>query len=332
MRVLATHHSKQPHSAAEVAWRLRQHFGAEMTVTLCDDQWLTFSRECETSDGDLTSGEMGTVELDQDDAWDDPTAEPVVDPRRAEPNPGVQFDNRIRYQTWDYDWLGNTTTTDDDAKGFYDRSLGTIQNGSLGGEAYQLKSASNRTGSSTKPGDLSTAYDATGNMTELKLHRDGQCNAGIGCNQVFRYEWDEVGRLVTAKRWDQDVSGTADPSGNADVELHYVYDAADMRVSKRAVDTTTQLERYTLYLFNSLELRGAEWNTTEQDFHLDEYTEVAYLFANGVRLARLAYEYPNEVPSINGETLHVILELGEHHGTTSIVLYKATCELVQNST
>ncbi|MGE0324536.1 MAG: RHS repeat domain-containing protein, partial [Polyangiaceae bacterium] len=197
---------------------------------------------------------------------------------------------------------------------------------------YQLKSASNRSGSSTKPGDLSTAYDATGNMTELKLHRDGQCNAGIGCNQVYRYEWDEVGRLVTAKRWDQDVTGSADPSGNADVELHYVYDAADMRVIKRAVDTTTQLERYTLYLFNTLELRGAEWNTTEQDFHLDEYTEVAYLFANGVRVARLAYEDPNDVPSINGETLHVFLELGDHLGSTSIVLDKATGELVQKST
>lgn len=66
MLVRATHRSKQPHSAAELAWRLRQHFGAEMTVTLCDEQWLTFSREFESSNGELTAGEMGTVELDQE--------------------------------------------------------------------------------------------------------------------------------------------------------------------------------------------------------------------------------------------------------------------------
>lgn len=66
MLIRATHKSKQPHSAAELAWRLRQHFGAEMTVTVCDEQWLTFSREFEDSDGDLTAGEMGTVELDQE--------------------------------------------------------------------------------------------------------------------------------------------------------------------------------------------------------------------------------------------------------------------------
>ncbi len=61
-------------------------------------------------------------------------------------------------------------------------------------------------------------------------------------------------------------------------------------------------------------------------------TEVAYLFANGVRLARLAYEPPGDVPSINGENLHVFFELGDHLGSTSVVLDKATGELVERST
>ncbi|MGE0325729.1 MAG: toxin TcdB middle/N-terminal domain-containing protein, partial [Polyangiaceae bacterium] len=188
---------------------------------------------------------------DQDDTWDDPNADPSGEHRRAEPSPYQEFENRIRYQTWNYDWLGNTTDTDDDAKGFYDRSLGTISNGPVGGKAYQLNSASNRGNSGTKEGDLSTTYDVTGNLTDLYLHRDGQCvSAGAGCNQYFHYEWDEVGRLVTAKRWDQNVASGAQPTGVADVELHYGYDASDMRVSKRAVDTAGE-ESYTLYIFGS---------------------------------------------------------------------------------
>jgi hypothetical protein len=145
----------------------------------------------------------------------------------------------------------------------------------------------------------------------------------------------EVGRLVKAKRWDAaslDVGDTAEPGGVADVELQYGYDASDMRVSKRAVDTQGE-ESFTLYLFNTLELRRTTWTATEQDYHLDEQTEVGYLFANGVRLARLAYEPQlGDVPSVNGENLHVFFELGDHLGSTSVVLDKATRELVERST
>src|SRR5690606_10216354 len=45
-----------------------------------------------------------------------------------------------------------------------------------------------------------------------------------------------------------------------------------------------------------------------------------------------AYEPPGDVPSINGENLHVFFELGDHLGSTSVVLDKATGELVERST
>ena len=44
------------------------------------------------------------------------------DPRRAAPAPHVSFEKRIQHQTYEYDWLGNTANTGDDAGGFYDRS------------------------------------------------------------------------------------------------------------------------------------------------------------------------------------------------------------------
>ncbi|MEZ4234254.1 MAG: hypothetical protein R3B89_34080, partial [Polyangiaceae bacterium] len=62
---------------------------------------------------------------------------------------------------------------------------------------------------------------------------------------------------MTARRWDAqsiDVNSVAEPVGAEAVELHYAYDASDMRVSKRAVDTNDS-ESHTLYIFGSLELR-----------------------------------------------------------------------------
>ena len=69
----------------------------------------------------------------------------------------------------------------------------------------------------------------------------------------------------------------------------------------------------------------------EFDYELSRWTEVPYLFANGVRLARLAYEEP-DVPNIGAQHLHVFFELGDHLGSTSVVLDKATGELVERAT
>ena len=58
------------------------------------------------------------------DQWQSPFAKELsegatlTDPRRAKPSPHVSFDNRTLWQTFEYDWLGNSTKTDDDAQGF----------------------------------------------------------------------------------------------------------------------------------------------------------------------------------------------------------------------
>ena len=53
----------------------------------------------------------------------------------------MSFASRIQQQTFAYDWLGNTTQTNDDANGFYDRSLGVITNGPATAGPYQIQSA-----------------------------------------------------------------------------------------------------------------------------------------------------------------------------------------------
>jgi RHS repeat-associated protein len=280
----------------------------------------------------------------------------LTDTRRSKPSPHVQFTSRPLRQTFEYDWLGNTAKTGDDAKGFYDRSLGTIAQGDAS-KPYQLTHAQIAEGPNA--GELWAKYDVAGNLTRLDVDRDGTCLGGT-CSQRFEYRWDEVGRLVRARRWD-----TADnvgifntfPTGAPAADLRNLYDAGDQRVLKEAVDAESD-KSYAVYLFETLELRGAQYGAygynpanplvPATDYEVSEWTAVPYLLANGVRLARLAYEnaasptvvslpQPPADTTEAGEVaanpqLHVFFELGDHLGSTSVVLDKATGELVERST
>ncbi|MFO0570865.1 MAG: toxin TcdB middle/N-terminal domain-containing protein, partial [Polyangiaceae bacterium] len=279
-----------------------------------------------------------------DDTWISPfdaenSGTPSLqDPRRALPSPHVSFAKRLLSQSFSYDWLGNTSATDDDADGFYDRSLGTITNGPLSGsdpKPYQLTSASNTATGSPRSGSLDAAYDDAGNLKRLQVDRNGPCiPSGAHCNQVFAYRWDEVGRLADARRWDvATLPAMTDPLPTAtpDAHLKYAYDAGDQRVLKTSVDEN-ETERHTVYVFETLELRRAAWITTgTPDYELTEWTEVAFLYSHGVRLARLAWD-ETDVPTVAGGQMHILLEAGDHLGSTSIVIDKATGELVERGT
>jgi RHS repeat-associated protein len=241
------------------------------------------------------------------------------DPRRATPSPHVSFAHRMLFQSFQYDWLGNTLRTDDDVHGFYDRSLGTITNGNAGVGPYQLQSAAGS--DPALGGHVGTSYDGAGNLTSLTVARSGPClPAGASCAQQFLYDWDEVGRLVRARRLD---GGAATPSA----DLSYVYDASDERILKAAVDANGTA--YSAYIFESLELRRTTWDGT--DYARSTATEVAYLSAHGLRLARLHFALQSE-PALTSGKLHVLFELPDHVGSTSIVVDKDTSELVERST
>ncbi|GMV19447.1 MAG: hypothetical protein AMXMBFR56_76710 [Polyangiaceae bacterium] len=278
-----------------------------------------------------------------DDTWTSPFAAEnsgqtdLQDPRRAKPSPHVDFAKRLQWQTFSYDWLGNTSKTDDDAHGFYDRSLGPIANDT--GKPYQLKSADNTALGGGKTGKLATQYDPSGNLTRMHVQRAGTClPANADCSQVYDYQWDEVGRLARARRWDvATLPAMSDLPPDADLaaDLRYGYDAGDQRVLKTAVDDALN-ERHTVYVFESLELRRAVFAagpgpSEVPDYELSKWTEVPYLYAHGVRLARVAWNQP-ELPTVGGKQLHVLLELGDHLGSTSVVLDQATGELVERGT
>ncbi len=270
-----------------------------------------------------------------DDAWVDPFALEdggEGDPRRAKPSPHLSFAKRPLWQTYAYDWLGNTTHTDDDAGGFYDRSIGAIVNGSPAAQPYQLKGASG--GAAPRDGAVSTAYDDAGNLVGMSIARNGGAPClpdTTACSQRFAYEWDEAGRMVRARRWDGAGLGVVTdpvPTASAAADLTYAYDDHDARVRKTATDADGNTN-HSLYVFESVEIRGALFDGT--DFEDTPGTEVPYLFANGERLARVHYA-PSDVPTWTSGRVHVLLELQDQLGSASLVIDRSTSELVEAST
>jgi RHS repeat-associated protein len=254
------------------------------------------------------------------------------DARRGKPSPHLGFAKRPLWQTYQYDWLGNTTQTDDDAKGFYDRSLGAIVNGAPAAQPYQLKTASG--GAAPRDGAVTTAYDDAGNLVGLSLVRNAGAPClpvGPPCSQRFAYDWDEVGRLVRARRWDGAGLGVASdplPSTPPVVELLYAYDASNERLLKAAIDGSG-VASYTAYVFESLELRGAPFDGTS--YADTTATEVPYLFAHDKRIARVHFS-ATDVPTASSGQIHVLLELADYLGSSSSVIDRETSELVERST
>jgi RHS repeat-associated protein len=275
------------------------------------------------------------------DAWVSPfepeNSGTATDPKLAKPSPHVSFPNRILWQSFAYDWLGNTAQSSDDAEGFYDRSLGAVTNGTASAGPYQLTAASNESVGGGRTGHLTAAYDAAGSLKSMVVDRNGTClpsgSPGAVCSERFVYDWDEVGRLVRARRWDLSDPGSATsaiPTSTATADLRYAYDASDQRVRKTGVDESAA-ELHSVYVFVGLEIRGAEWDGATESYASTNVTQVPYLIASSMRLARVAYE-PSSAPSLDGARLHVVLSIVDHLGSTTTQVDKATSEVVERST
>jgi RHS repeat-associated protein len=261
------------------------------------------------------------------DSWTDPFAFEDgggTAPRLAEPSPHVSYAKRVGQQTYAYDWLGNSTSSGDDANGFYDRSLGTIVNG--GASPYQLTSASNESLGGGTTGHLGATYDAIGDLVSMAVVREGPClPSTASCNQRFVYDWDEAGGMARARRWDGDTSLATDPVPAAvpAADLSFTYGAGG-RVLKLATDAQGNM-RATVYVFSGVELRRAQYFAGTNDYEHTTSTEVVDL-----GLARLSYQ-PN-APSPSNDALHVLLRVGDSLGSSSVLVDKETGKLAEART
>ena len=227
------------------------------------------------------------------------------------------------------DWLGNLTASEDDRFAFWDRGMGPLRTRTAAGRPYTFQDAGDLalstwggTGSADAP-----SYDETGNITELRVNRTGQCTNGTTtCNARYLYYFDELGRLQEARRHD----GTP-----LAAQLLFTYDSNDNRVIKSDVLPSGVVnDRHTLYVFDSLEVRRSAHTVGTARYTVDSQTQVPYLVANGIRLGRVVYE-----GAADGEPRfdaagrrHVFLNVGDHLGSTSIVIDHATSELVERMT
>jgi RHS repeat-associated protein len=223
--------------------------------------------------------------------------------------------NRVRHESFVYDWLGNTTLADDDAH-LFDRSPGTITNG--GQHRTQIASAT-QGGTTAVP-----AYDVAGNMTRIEITHNPPCS--VLCPARYEYFWDETGNLATARRWDA-LGSQIRPI----VTLTYAYEGGGARVLKSAKNETTRLSTHTAEVFNTLRLEGAAFSDGDGDYEQTARTERVYLATPAGMLGRVQH-VANDVPSGTTGRTRVLLEMGDHLGSTSFVIDKETSELVERTT
>ena len=252
--------------------------------------------------------------------------------------------HRLQSQSFTYDGLGNLVASADDAQLMFDRSLGTVTTGNSAGVLgpNQLLSANLQSTNGDGSGGLTATYDLSGNLVQMAVLRNGNCTAPGGCHQLFQYDWDEVGRLSRARRFDfvgglvchlicikqpepSDYTYPNVPTFAPAADIQYSYDARGQRVVRASSHQGTAY--YSVDIFPSLRLLDTTWDGAEYVANTD--TEAVYLILGGRSFGRVTYNA--SAPSIAGPQ-HVFLELTDALGSTATVIDRDTSELVERTT
>jgi RHS repeat-associated protein len=228
--------------------------------------------------------------------------------------------NRVRQETFDYDWMGNVTAADDDVH-LFDRSTGIVS----------LTSDHPHRVASLKQGGMKAdlTYDAAGNVIRVELTRDKPCAAR--CPVVYGYQWDELGRLAGGFRSD------AFPGGGQPVvavAISYVYNGEGARVLKiLALVPVKDLQevKYSADIFDTLRLEGTSFDPEVGDYVQDARTERVYLSSPAGALGVALFHAP-DAPSGTAGRSRVFLALPDPLGSPAFIIDKETSELVEHAT
>ena len=177
-------------------------------------------------------------------------------------------------------------------------------------------------------------YDSAGNLLELKIERAGTCATGASgskCAQWFTYDWDEVGQLVRARRWDftSELPVLAEgevPEGDPEWDLRYAY-SGGMRVVKSAM--AAGVERHTLEIFGTLRIEDDEFRTTTGDYKRHRGNTHAYL-AGGA--AHVLYDGGTLPAPAATKATRLFLVVGDHLGSASVTIDHTSGETVERAT
>lgn len=237
--------------------------------------------------------------------------------------PQASLPARTAWQEFAYDYLGNikSSTSDAGPAGRFDRSLGTPTYGTDADGPNQLKTADG----------VRASYDSAGNLVDLIVERPGPCDHGRPCSQRTRYDWDELGQLLRARRWDLTLTpGTLadDPSlvaGDPAWDLRYEYSGGQrvLKSAKAAGQSATDA-KYTLEVFDSLRLESTPFESGDYARTVD--TEKLNLAGVG-RVQRVA----GTTPDGQTDQPRLFLAIGDELGSSSFVIDHQTSEVVERT-
>lgn len=250
---------------------------------------------------------------------------PEVNAGDRHPVPLQSLPTRVKQQTFNYDGLGNITASSDDLSARYDRSLGSnLGYGTPNDGPNQLRSGEG----------LQVRYDAAGNLTELKLERAGNCPTGAAdqCAQWFAYDWDEVGQLVRARRWDFDGNALPPEAAPNTLEkpiwdLTYAYSQGG-RVRKSATDAA-DVDRHTLEIFDMLRVEQISFESSNENYEVKP--DSVHVYPGG--MAHVFWDASGTLPHQSPNSaiaMHLIV--GDHLGSSSVAINHVTSELVERTT
>jgi RHS repeat-associated protein len=249
-------------------------------------------------------------------------AEIAADDRR--PAPLRDLPSRVARQDFSYDFMGNLTASSDDLSAQYDRSLGSsLSYGAADNGPNQLRSGSG----------FHARYDDGGNLTQLKIERPGSCRSGVvnRCAQWFAYDWNEVGQLAHARRWDFETLPTLTlpnelPSTSPDWDLTYAY-SQGFRVRVSATDQSGKAD-HELEVFNTLRVDRTLFDKEAGDYQVQADKVHAYLGGVGHVFWDTEGRLPRRADS--RATMHLII--ADQLGSSSVVINHGTGELVERTT
>jgi RHS repeat-associated protein len=273
-------------------------------------------------------------------SYDDAYRLTQVDSRYAGPDPSVSDDvavspfaaeeaagsrvfprvdlapNRVRQETFDYSFIGDVITADDDAH-LFDRSTGALST---------TPGHPNQVGVLTQANAKATVtYDAAGNVTSVQLTRAAPCEKP--CPVRYDYAWDEAGRLGFAARSD---SVGNDPPKIA-IEIGYAYDAVGARRLKGVFDPQGRLATITADVFDTLQLENTTFDSATGDY-VDNATVERVRLISPSGMLGTAFSHAPDIPSGMASFTRVFLSLPDALGSTSFVIDKETSELVERTT
>lgn len=250
----------------------------------------------------------------------------VVDGSR--PVPRMSRTARMTQQDFAYDWRGNIlSSTSLDNGAVFDQFLGQQEHGpdaSNPSDTHPDRLKSAKVGNNEL---LSVHYDDAGNMVDLFVKRPGACD-GPACNHRFIYDWDEVGQLQRARRWDYaTVTGGTPvyptlPALDANYDLEYGY--SGMQRVRKSVAEGSADEKHTLEVFPTLRVERSTFDAIGGEYQLTSDNETVYLAG----LGRAHYGSATHPGAAFGRT-RLSLFITDRLGSASVVLDHRTSEVIE---